>query len=114
MSDPNDPAGPIRDLKARVIAEHARRGLEVVEFGYDPSADGVDPDMIKLTLVASSDALSTPVDQLEVDAAFDRFVAASESHDVAEAAAEIDAEIDAELRRRIADGGDLFDDLEEP
>jgi hypothetical protein len=105
-----DPAGPIRDLKARVVAENAARGLTVVKFGYDPSPDGVAPDEIELVLTASAATVATPVDQLASDAAFDKIVAASRSHDDAEAA----AEAIADLRRRVLDGGDLLDDPEDP
>lgn len=109
MTDPTDPAGAIRDLKARVIAENARRGLDVVKFGYDPSDDGVAPDEIELVLTSSSADVATPVEQLEADAAFERIVADSSTYDATEAAA---AAL-AHFRYRIDSGGDLLDP-EEP
>lgn len=110
MSNPNDPAGPIRELKARTIAEMAQRGITVVKFGYDPSPDGVAPDELELVLTATAEDIAIPVEQRAADAAFDEFVAASRSHDDEQALADIDADI----RRRIATGGDLLDELEDP
>lgn len=109
MTDPTDPAGAIRDLKARIVAENARRGLDVVKFGYDPSPDGVAPDEIELVLTASSADVATPVEQLADDAAFKRIVADSSAFDASEAAS---AALE-DLRRRLDAGDDLLDP-EEP
>lgn len=109
MTEPTDPAGAIRELKARTTDEMARRGLTVIKFGYDPSDDGVAPDEVELVLTASSEDVATPVEQLESDAAFEQIVAGSRTFDATEAAA---AAL-GDLRRRIDSGGDLLDP-EEP
>lgn len=102
---PVDPAGDVRALKTRVVAEMAARGLTVVRFGYDPSDDGVAPDALDLVITATSADVTTPVEQLAADRSFDQIVADSRTFDATAGA----AEALADLRRRMEGGGDLFD-----
>lgn len=97
-----DPLAAVRELRRRLEAAAAARGLTLVSFAL-PDVDEP-PDVFVAVFVASEQELRTSIEQLATNAAFAEIEQGE--RDLADQQAIADAR--AELRRRLSEGGDLL------